>query len=262
MMLSVVIPAHNEEGEVERTVLSLEQALTSNAIPHEILVVNDHSSDGTEDVLRRLQSRVRTFRYINNTDAGGYGMAVRAGLQNFSGDAVAIVMADNSDRPEDVVTFYQVMRSRGVDCVFGTRWSDGGKVVDYPLPKLVLNRIANKFIQALFWSSYNDITNAFKMYRREVIEGLQPILSPHFNLTVELPLKSMVRGYSYCVVPNQWINRKTGVSKLKVKEMGSRYLFIVLYCWIEKWLSRGDYHQSTRLSQAPRPQLSNNQHTA
>ena len=174
--------------------------------------------------------------------------AVRAGLQSFSGDVVAIVMADNSDRPEDVVLFYQVMRERGVDCVFGTRWAAGGSTVVYPQPKLVLNRLANKFIQALFWSGYNDVTNAFKMYRREVIEGIQPILSHHFNLTVELPLKAMVRGYTYCVVPNGWINRETGISKLKVKEMGSRYLFIVLYCLIEKWLSRGDYHQSKRIS--------------
>jgi dolichol-phosphate mannosyltransferase len=252
-MLSIVIPAHNEEGEIARTVLGLDRALTAAKIAHEILVVNDNSSDGTERVLRELRQRVPALRYINNPESNGFGMAVRAGLQNFSGDVVAIVMADNSDCPDDVVLFYRVMQERGVDCVFGSRWSRGGKVVDYPLPKLVLNRIANTFIQGLFWLDYNDVTNAFKMYRREVIEGIQPILSYHFNLTVELPLKAMVRGYSYCVVPNGWINRKTGISKLKVKEMGSRYLFIVLYCLIEKWLSRGDYHQATRISQPPAP---------
>jgi dolichol-phosphate mannosyltransferase len=253
--LSIVIPAHNEQGEIDRTVLGLSSALTAALISHEILVVNDHSSDDTERVLRELQPRVPALRYVNNPEPGGFGMAVRCGLSNFSGDVVAIVMADNSDRPEDVVMFYQVLVDRGVDCVFGTRWSAGGSTVDYPLPKLVLNRLANKFIQGLFWSGYNDVTNAFKMYRREVIDGIQPILSHHFNLTVELPLKAMVRGFSYCVVPNGWINRKTGISKLKVKEMGSRYLFIVLYCLIEKWLSRGDYHQSKRVS-VERPALS------
>jgi dolichol-phosphate mannosyltransferase len=253
MMLSIVVPAHNEEGEIERTVLALASALRAARIAHEILVVNDNSSDDTERVLRRLQPQLPELRYINNTGPNGYGFAVRVGLQHYRGDAVAVVMADNSDPPEDVVRFYQTLQERGVDCVFGTRWSRGGKVVDYPLPKLVLNRIANTFIQGLFLSNYNDTTNAFKMYRRDVIDGLQPLLSHHFNLTVELPLKAMVRGYTYCVIPNSWINRKTGISKLKIGEMGSRYLFIVLYCLIEKWLSRGDYHQVTRSSQKPMP---------
>ena len=130
---------------------------------------------------------------------------------------------------------------RDVDCVFGSRFIRGGRTVDYPSVTLIVNRIANHLIRVLFGLRYNDITNAFKLYRRPVIEGLKPFLSPHFNLTVELPLKAIVRGYSYAVVPNEWINRKSGVSKLRIQEMGSRYLFIVLYCLIEKWLSRGDY---------------------
>jgi dolichol-phosphate mannosyltransferase len=246
MKLSLVIPAHNEESEIEGTVTALYKALTDANIPHEILVVNDNSKDRTEEILKALPATVPTLRYVNNLPPNGFGMAVRKGLQSFDGDVVAIVMADASDRPEDVVMFYRVMQERRVDCVFGTRWADGGFAQDYPRPKMVMNRLANAFIQTLFLSKYNDVTNAFKMYRRDVIEGLQPFLSNHFNLTIELPLKAMVRGYTYCVVPNGWINRKTGVSKLKIKEMGSRYLFIVLYCLIEKWLSRGDYHQSRR----------------
>jgi dolichol-phosphate mannosyltransferase len=246
MTLSLIIPAHNEETELEGTITALYDALTAANIPNEILVINDNSSDGTENLLNELKARVPTLRYVNNLPPNGFGFAVRKGLECFEGDIVAIVMADASDRPEDVVAFYKVMQERRVDCVFGTRWSEGGSVTDYPRPKLVMNRLANKFIQTLFLTTYNDTTNAFKMYRRDVIEGLKPLLSYHFNLTVELPLKAMVRGYTYCVVPNGWINRKTGVSKLKIKEMGSRYLFIVLYCLIEKWLSRGDYHQSRR----------------
>jgi dolichol-phosphate mannosyltransferase len=88
---------------------------------------------------------------------------------------------------------------------------------------------------------YNDTTNAFKLYKREVIDGVKPILSPHFNLTIELPLKAIIRGFTYTVVPNSWTNRKYGVSKLKIKEMGSRYFFILMYCFIEKYFSRGDF---------------------
>ena len=239
--LSVVIPAHNEEGNIESTVKDLHKTLGDAGIEHEILVVNDHSSDGTAQSLERLLVDIPTgFRFVENQGPGGFGFAVRAGLKSFRGDTVAIVMADASDVPADVVRFFRKIQE-GYDCAFGSRFMAGSNVVDYPWPKLILNRFANLFIQLLFQLRFNDITNAFKMYRRHVVEGLEPFLSHQFNLTVELPLKSIVRGYTYAVVPNTWINRKFGVSKFKVKEMGSRYLFIVIYCLIEKWLSRGDY---------------------
>jgi dolichol-phosphate mannosyltransferase len=242
MKLSVVIPAHNEAAALPSTVRALGQGLALANIDHEILVVNDHSTDATEAVLLELQSELTRLRYVNNPGRGGFGLAVRCGLENFRGDAVAIYMADASDRPEDLVVFHRTLIVEGVDCVFGSRFVAGGKVVDYPSLKLILNRLANQFIRLLFHLPYNDMTNAFKLYRRNVIEGVQPILSHHFNLTVEIPLKAIIRGYTYAVVPNVWIGRKTGESKLKIQEMGSRYLFIVLYCLLEKWLSRGDYH--------------------
>jgi len=242
-LLSVVIPAHNEEGCIESTVRALIERLNAENIAHEILVVNDNSSDKTEDILLALERELPTLRHLNNRPPHGFGFAVRAGLAEFQGDAVAVYMADASDRPEDLVAFYRTMVRDGVDCVFGTRFHKDAKTVDYPQVKLVINRMANLFIQTLFGLRYNDVTNAFKLYRRRALQGVQPLLSHHFNLTVELPLKAIVRGYSYSVVPNWWINRKTGESKLKIKEMGSRYLFIVLYCLLEKGLSQGDYHR-------------------
>jgi len=241
--LSVVIPAHNEEGCIESTVRALAVKLLAETIEHEILVINDNSSDNTEQLLVVLKKEIPTLRYLNNSPPSGFGMAVRKGLENFQGEAVAVYMADASDTPEDLVRFYRGMIDKKVDCVFGSRFMRSSKVVDYPWLKLTINRLANTFIQILFGLPYNDVTNAFKLYRGHVIHGLKPFLSPHFNLTVELPLKCIVRGYSYAVLPNDWINRKTGESKLKIKEMGSRYLFIVLYCLIEKWFSRGDYRK-------------------
>jgi len=243
MKLSVVIPAHNEEDCLYNTVFNVVTPLRREAIPHEILVINDNSNDGTAAVCDQLCQDFPTVRYVNNSPPNGFGFAVRRGLAEFSGDAVAIVMADASDDPEDLVHAYRMIFA-GHDCVFGSRFIKGGKVVDYPLHKLGVNRLANWFIKVIFRIPYNDTTNAFKLYRREVIYGNQPILSHHFNLTVELPLKAIVRGYSYTVIPMRWYNRTTGISKLKIKEMGSRYLFIVLYVWLEKHLSRGDYHRS------------------
>jgi dolichol-phosphate mannosyltransferase len=245
MKLSVVVPAHNEDHCLETTLRSLYAELLSKRVPHEVLVVNDNSTDRTEEILISLQKQIPSLRYVNNPPPNGFGFAVRKGLALYTGDAVAIYMADASDRPEDLVRFYETMIDLRVDCVFGTRFSPQSQVIDYPRVKLTLNRFANTFIRLMFGLRYNDVTNAFKLYRRPVIDGLQPLLSHHFNLTVELPLKAIVRGYSYTVVPNDWINRKAGESKLFMREMGSRYLFIVLYCFIEKWLSKRDYHRTT-----------------
>ncbi len=248
MKISVVIPAHNEEGCLYGTVSNLVDTLEREGIQHEILIINDNSRDKTQAICQQLSQTFKTVRYINNQPPHGFGFAVRRGLAEFEGDAVAIMMADASDDPKDLVTgYYKLLQ--GYDCVFGSRFIKGGKVVDYPIHKLLINRWANWFVKTLFGLRYNDTTNAFKIYRREVINGVQPILSHHFNLTVELPLKATVRGFSYVVIPMKWYNRKTGVSKLKIKEMGSRYLFIVLYVWLEKHLSRGDYHRKKRLTE-------------
>ncbi len=242
-VFSIVIPAHNEEGCIVPTIQSISQILEQEKIAYEILVVNDNSRDKTEELLQQLNSENSKIRYINNYYPNGFGFAVRCGLENFEGDAVAIVMADSSDAPENIVDYYYKLQE-GYDCVFGSRFIQGGKVIDYPTHKLLVNRFANLFIQILFGLKFNDTTNAFKAYRREVIEGISPLLSHHFNLTVEIPLKAIIRGYSYTIMPITWQNRATGVSKLKLKEMGSRYLFIVLYAWLEKYLSRGDYRRN------------------
>jgi dolichol-phosphate mannosyltransferase len=243
---SIVIPAHNEEDVVEKTCVSIIEEFEAQGISDiEILVVNDNSSDRTETILQDLCSRYPQMRYRNNQPPHGFGFAVRCGLSDFRGDAVAIVMADLSDSPKDIVTYYREIQA-GADCVFGSRFIKGSKIIDYPGFKLVINRLANLFVRILFGLHYNDVTNAFKAYRKEVILGVQPILSHHFNLTVELPLKAIVRGYSFKVVPISWTNREAGISKLKLKEQGSRYLFIVLYVLLEKLLSKRDYHRETQ----------------
>lgn len=242
MLLSIVIPAYNEAESITETVLTLYAKLTSEQIPHEIIVVNDNSKDDTLKVLTDLQQQVSTLKIYTNLGPNGFGYAVRYGLERFEGDCVAVMMADLSDSPDDLVAFYRKL-VEGYDCVFGSRFIKGGSVTDYPKFKLVMNRIFNTGVRLFFRISYNDLTNAFKLYRRETMLGLKPFLSPHFNLTLELPLKSIVRGYSYAVVPNSWKNRKYGESNLKLKEMGSRYFFIFLYCLIEKRFSRGDFHK-------------------
>lgn len=241
MKLSIVIPAYNEAESLPETITQISHVLKSHNISNEILVVNDNSSDNTIDVLSDLEKEVDTLRYITNPSPNGFGYAVRKGLDNFTGDVVAIMMADLSDSVDDLITFYNTLITKKVDAVFGSRFIKGGKTIDYPCLKKIINRISNSIIRMVFRLKYNDTTNAFKMYRKETIEGLKPFLAPHFNLTIELPLKVIIRGYSYAVVPNMWRNRKHGKSNLRIREMGSRYFFILLYCLIEKYFSKGDF---------------------
>lgn len=243
LKLSVVIPAHNEEAVIIPTLTDVCTVLRKNSIPFEVIVVNDNSKDNTSKVVLNLAKKFSEIRLVNNSPPNGFGLAIRYGISKITGDCVVIVMADGSDEPGDIVKYYRKI-CEGYDCAFGSRFMRGAKAYDYPKHKLILNRITNLIIQFLFQMRYNDTTNAFKMYRRDVIFGTQPYLSNHFNLTVEIPLKAIIRGYSYAVVPTNWHNRKQGISKLKIKEMGSRYFFIILYCLLEKWLSAGDYKKS------------------
>jgi dolichol-phosphate mannosyltransferase len=184
----------------------------------------------------------------------GFGRAITFGFDHMCGDAAIVMMADESDDCRDVVAYWRLL-NEGWDAVFGSRFIRGGGVIDYPRHKLAINRMANLFLRLLFRTGLNDTTNAFKAYRRSVIEGCRPFLSPHFNLTVELPLKTIVRGYSWTVCPVTWKNRRSGFSKLKIKEMGSRYLFITLYCWLERYFSCGDYRKepdATTTAKTPR----------
>lgn len=247
MKLSIVIPAYNEEGSITETIVTLYDKLVSENIPHEIFVTNDNSKDNTAGVLAELCTTIPTLRWETNLGPNGFGYAVRYGLDRFNGDCVAIMMADLSDSPDDLVNYYRTLIATGKDCVFGSRFSKGGKVYDYPAFKLFLNRIVNLGVRIFFGHGYDDTTNAFKLYKKEVIVGTKPYLSPHFNLTLEIPLKATIRGFTFEVVGNSWRNRKHGESKLKLKEMGSRYFFVFLYCLIEKYFSRGDFkHNRTK----------------
>jgi dolichol-phosphate mannosyltransferase len=241
--LSIVIPARDEAGCIASTVEHLHLELRMHHVPHEIVVVDDGSQDGTWEILEELRARIPALAPVQNRGPHGYGRAVVCGLNQMTGDAAVIMMADESDDCRDVVRYWQTL-NEGWDCVFGSRFIAGGGTIEYPRFKLVINRLVNFGIRILFRTSFNDTTNAFKAYRRTVIDGCGPLIAPHFNLTVELPLKAIVRGYSWKVIPITWRNRRTGEAKLKLKEMGSRYLFVILYVWLEKYFSRGDYRKS------------------
>jgi dolichol-phosphate mannosyltransferase len=241
-LLTIVIPARDEEGCIASTVEHLHVELRLHNVRHEIIVVDDGSVDRTWEIVNEIKCRIPIVKPVQSPAPHGFGRAIVAGLDEMKGDAVVLMMADESDDCKDVACYWETLQ-QGYDCVFGSRFIKGGRAIGYPKLKLALNRLANLFLKLVFNIPLNDTTNAFKAYRREVIDGCRPLISPHFNITVELPLKAIVRGYSWTSIPITYRSRRTGKPKLKIKEMGSRYMFSCLSVWLEKHLTRGDYRR-------------------
>jgi dolichol-phosphate mannosyltransferase len=238
--LSVVIPAFNEEKTIGECIRELRSCLCDkHQIPYEIIVVNDNSRDGTEEIVRAEMAGDERIRIINRTPPGGFGRAVRSGMEAVKGDVVVVYMADLSDSPDDVVAYYAKIRE-GYDCVFGSRFIKGSEVHNYPLVKLIANRIVNRCVQVMFWTRFNDLTNAFKAYRIAVIRDCGPYRACHFNLTLEMSLGALIRDYHVAQIPIRWYGRTWGSSNLRLGEMGRRYLSTLLMMFFQRHLIADD----------------------
>lgn len=233
-MFSIIIPCRNETEIIEETVKILCEELKEFKL--EIIIINDFSNDDTLDKIRKLEKNYSFLKSFNNNKEG-LGGAINLGIQSSSGEYILIYMADMSDDIKDVKKYFTLcLNEKNLDAVFGSRFSKTSKVQDYPKKKLILNRIFNYIVKILFFSEYNDFTNAFKIYKKKTLIEISPIISENFNIFLEIPLKIISRNYKYKIIPINWNNRKKGVAKFKMKELGSMYLFTLLYCLIEKIL--------------------------
>lgn len=248
---SIVIPARNEEQNLAQTVEALEVAFDTERIPYEIILVDDNSTDGTQAVARELQRQNASIKVAVRNPPGGFGRAIRSGLELVEGDLVIIYMADRSDDPVDALRYYRKIEE-GYDCVFGTRFRPAAKVEGYPLTKLLVNRIANRLIQAMFMCRYNDLTNAFKAYRTSVIRECGPYRASHFNITIEMSLGALTHRYNIAEIPVSWHGRTWGSSHLHISEMGRRYLAVLLKCFSERLLVADDIYAERLAFQARR----------
>jgi dolichol-phosphate mannosyltransferase len=233
MKLSIIIPIRNEEYSVKKIIDQLENNL--GKLSFEIIFINDFSTDNTEKVTQELIKNRPQFSLYKNIRKG-LGGAITQGINNSSGEAVCIMMSDLSDSIDDLQKYYNIIKTEDIDAVFGSRFIRGSKVVDYPKKKLILNRIFNVITKILFISSYNDFTNAFKIYKRKALLKTFPLVSESFNIFLELPLKIISRKMKYKIIPISWTNRKEGVSKFDIKELRAKYLFTLIYCLLEKLL--------------------------
>lgn len=235
LTFSVIMPAFNEQDVVEKTVCDLSNHLSASGFSYEIVVVNDGSKDATEEILQRLERDIDSVRYVNNAPPGGYGFAIRKGLECYKGDAAVIVTADGSDAPKDVEAYFDKI-IEGFDCAFGSRFVPGATVEGYPRFKLFMNRVTNQILALLLRQDYKDFTNGFKCYRRPVIDSMQPLIAGQFNITVELALKAILGGWSYAVIPTDWKQRDAGESSFKIYRLIKPYATTVLYCMSRNYL--------------------------
>ena len=240
MKLSIVIPAYNEEKNIGQCLDELAGVVRDKyGLDYEIVVVNDNSTDATEEVVRSKMERDGAVRIVNRAPPGGFGRAVRAGIERVQGDVVVIYMADLSDDPEDVVAYYRKIEE-GYDCVYGSRFVRGSQVRKYPWAKLLINRLVNRMVQLMFWTRFNDLTNAFKAYRTSVIRDCGPYRASHFNITLEMSLGALVRRYNIAQIPIRWYGRTWGSSNLKLREMGRKYLCTLLMLFFQRMLIADD----------------------
>lgn len=239
LLYSIVVPAQNEEHNIAPTLRGLAAELRAEGIPFEIVVVDDNSVDRTAEVVEGLRGDIPEILLVSNPGKNGLGRAIRCGLQHVSGDVVAVVMADQSDDPRDVTACYRKIEE-GYDCVFGSRFTTGSVVTHYPPVKWIANRAVNQMLRVLFMTRFNDLTNAFKVYRRHVIESIQPLRAAHFNITIEMSLSALIRRYRIAQIPIRWTGRTWGASHLKLREMGRRYLCTLLKIWFERLLILDD----------------------
>tara|TARA_B100000963_G_scaffold358848_1_gene384547 strand:+ start:7483 stop:8196 length:714 start_codon:yes stop_codon:yes gene_type:complete len=230
-MLSIIVPVRNESNNIEDVFNYFDKNLID--MDYEVLIINDFSTDDTLNKSEVLTNSFKKFKVLNNKKKG-LGGAINLGIKNASGEYVAIMMADNSDDINDLKKYHDLMTKNNYDAVLGSRFLPNSKVKDYPLRKLILNRIFNLFVSLIFLNKYNDYTNAFKIYKKSVLQEITPIVSESFNIFLEIPLKIISRDYNYKIIEINWTGRKKGKTKFKIKELQSKYLFTLIYCFIEK----------------------------
>ena len=224
--VSIIVPAHNEEDNLHNLLDELIPVLEQHAETEdfEIILVDDNSADNTPAIIDNFAANDTRIKAVHRTDTPGFGNAIKTGLKNVSGDIIIPVMADLSDDPQDIPELVRKIEE-GYDVAYGSRFCKGGSTDGYPVPKMLANRAFNNTVRLMFGIRHRDITNAFKAYRREVLDaiGIDNLEANGFDLTVEIPLKAHILGFRSAEVPVSWHGRERGEAKLKLSENGHRY---------------------------------------
>jgi dolichol-phosphate mannosyltransferase len=243
-LLSVIIPAKNEAGTMGQVLTQYAEEFRKEKIPFELVVINDLGDDNTAEILQESLETIPELRAFNRTGGTGYGSAVALGIDLAKGDYLVISSADACNIARDVVIYYRTL-DEGYDAVFGSRFIKGSSVTGYPKFKLVVNRLANTWLQCLFGFRFNDYTDGFKGFRKEILEQSRPFFSTKFNITIELSLKAMLLTNKIKQVPTRWFGRHWGSSKLSILKV-LRFYFGTLLFIMGLRVVAGDFLRAAR----------------
>jgi glycosyltransferase involved in cell wall biosynthesis len=237
--ISVVIPCRNEEMNVAPLVERI-LALYGPYI-HEIIPVNDGSTDRTGAVMDELAARDARVRPLHRTPPHGVGHAIAAGLRAATGRYVLTMDCDFQHLlPEFRDLFDEV--ARGWDVVVGSRFSRHSVLLNYPFMKIVANRGFHLLARLLLWRRFRDVTNNLKILRREVVQDLV-LRQPGFAVNAETGLQPILLGYAVREIPVSWINRTPGMgaSSFRLLRVGGGYWTVLFHLWLGRVWRRGPY---------------------
>ena len=230
--LSAVLIAHNEEENIGGMLEGLLGNYRDELL--EIIVVNDSSTDGTSDVVRARMGRDSKVRLIEKGPPSGPGLALKTGFRNVSpkADYVLTMDSDFIENIREVRPLIAAAEEEGCDGAIGSRYMKGGKLVNYPLTKKIMNRSFHFIVRALFHIRQKDLTNNFKLYKAEIIRDL-PWKSDDFAINAETGIFPIVAGYNIAEVPVSWIQRGAGMGKSKFRlfRVGWGYIKVIGYAW-------------------------------
>jgi glycosyltransferase involved in cell wall biosynthesis len=224
MMLSIIIPAHNEEENIADIIEKVKSALD---FPFELVVVNDHSCDNTANIVEKLAEKYKNIKLVENKFERGFANAIKTGFLNAGGDLILPLMADLCDDLATVPLMITKVRD-GFDIVCGSRYVKGGARLGGSKIKAMLSRFGGVSLHYLLGIPTCDIPNAFKMYKKKVIDSVD-IQACGFEISMEIALKAFYAGFKISEVPTLWKERTKGKSSFKVFKLLPSY--VRLYVW-------------------------------
>jgi dolichol-phosphate mannosyltransferase len=247
--VSVVVPCHNEETNVELLVVRLRELFGDYL--HEVVLVDDNSSDGTRAVMLRLARRDARVRPVLRNPPNGVGLAIADGLRAATGEYVLMMDSDFQHLLPEMHDLFDAVAA-GYDVAVGSRFSRKSVLLNYPFQKIVANRGFHLLAQLLLLRRFRDLTNNLKLMRREVVDRLQ-LLEPGFAVNAETGLQPLLMGYAIDEVPISWINRTPdmGSSSFRLVRVGGGYWRVLWRLWWRQIFGRGPYRSLGMPQQAP-----------
>ena len=226
--LTLIIPVYNESANF----CALWKEITAQIrSPFRALVVYDFDEDDTVPVVEEIVAAGEgRLALVKNEIGRGVVGAIRTGFDRVSSGAVLVVMADLSDdlsRVDQMLNYYK----EGYQVVAGSRYMPGGRVVDAPVLKQALSRFAGVSLRWLRGVPTHDATNAFKLYDSRILKELQIESTGGFELSLEILVKSYLRGCRIIELPTTWRGRTQGESKFRMWAWMPHYLKWYFYAF-------------------------------